>query len=70
MRERIVGKLKADTLTLVLAGLLAVAAVWLIVDQFAGAKNPLADRLFFLALGLLLGNELRLIGATGRRGAP
>jgi hypothetical protein len=69
MKERVVGKLKADTLTLVLAGLLAIAAVGLIVDQFAGGKNPLVDRLFFLALGLLLGNELRLLGAPGRREA-
>jgi hypothetical protein len=69
MKERVVGKLKADTLTLVLAGLLAIAAVGLIVDQFAGGNNPLVDRLFFLALGLLLGNELRLLGAPGRRQA-
>ena len=69
MNGRVMSKLKADALTLVLAGLLAVAAVWLVVDQFAGAKNPLVDRLFFLALGLLLGNELRLLGAPARREA-
>lgn len=70
MRERVVGKLKGDRLTLVLAGLLGVAAALLIADQFAGAKNPLVESLFFLALGLLLGSELRSLGVPGRREAP
>jgi len=59
--------IKADVLTLSFAALLALAAVWLIVDQLAGAKNPLAYDFFFLALGLFLGNEGRLLRAPVRR---
>jgi hypothetical protein len=70
MKQRVLSKFKADAITLVLAALLAVAAVWLVVDQFAGAKNVLEDRLFSFALGINLGNTLRLLsvpdGGTGQ----
>jgi hypothetical protein len=61
------GLIKADALTLVFAALLAGAAVWLFADQVAGAKNLLIDRVFTFALGLFLGNELRLLRANVRR---
>jgi hypothetical protein len=53
--------IKADALTLVLAALLAVAAVGLVIDQLTAARNPLVNGLFLFALGLLLGNEVRLL---------
>jgi len=59
--------IKADALTLAFAALLAVAAVWLFVDQLAASRNPLADGLFFFALGLFLGNEVRLLRLPARR---
>jgi heme/copper-type cytochrome/quinol oxidase subunit 4 len=65
MKQRVLSKFKADTITLVLAALLAVAAVWLVVDQFVGAKNVLEDRLFSFALGINLGNALRLLSVPG-----
>lgn len=58
--------IKADALTLVFAALLAVAAIWLVVDQLAGAKNTLAYGLFLFALGLFLGNEFRLLRIPSR----
>lgn len=59
--------IKADALTLAFAALLAVAAVWLFVDQLAGARNQLATGLFFFALGLFLGNQVRLLRLPARR---
>ena len=58
--------IKADALTLSLAAVLGVAAVWLLFDQIAGARNPLANGLFFFALGLFLGNQIRVLTVTSR----
>ncbi len=58
--------IKADAMTLAFAALLAVAAIWLVVDQLAGARNPLANGLFFFALGLFLGNEVRILRVHSR----
>jgi hypothetical protein len=56
--------IKADALTLAFAALLAVAAIWLVVDQVTATRNPLADGLFLFGLGLLLGNEIRLLSSS------
>ena len=64
MKQRL---FKADALTLVLAALLAVATVWLIVDILIGASNLLEDRFFSFALGINIGNALRVVGPSSRR---
>jgi len=61
MRQLLGSRIKADALTLALSAILLVAAVWLVVDQFAGSKSPLASLLFFLALGLFLGDQFRIL---------
>jgi hypothetical protein len=58
--------IRADTLTLAFAALLAAAAIWLFVDALSGSRNPLANGLFFFALGLFLGNEVRLLSPSRR----
>jgi hypothetical protein len=63
MKQRVLSKFKADAITLALAALLTVAAAWLVVDQFVGARNVLEDRLFSFALGINVGNALRLLSA-------
>jgi hypothetical protein len=64
MKQPVLSTFKADAITLVLAALLAVASGWLLVDQIVGAKNVLEDRLFSFALGINLGNTVRLLSAS------
>ena len=60
--------IKADVITVVIAALLIVAAVWVLADTLVGAKSLLSDRLFSFALGLFIGNAIRLI--PSRRTKP
>jgi len=57
---------KADAITLAFSALLGITAIWLLVDQFIGATNPLEDRLFSFALGIFLGNLIRLMSVSSR----
>jgi len=64
MKQRL---FKSDALTLGLAALLAIAAVWLIVDLVLGSTNQLEDRFFSFALGINIGNAIRIVSPTSRR---
>jgi hypothetical protein len=66
MRQGIFSRRKPDAITVVLSALLAVAAVWMLADQLTGARNILEDRLFSFALGLALGNAVRLVASDRR----
>lgn len=63
MKARLGGRIKADTLSLALSAFLLIAALWLVVDQLARVNNLLASLLCFLALGLFLGDQLRIVAA-------
>ena len=57
----------ADMLTLLILALLAVAAIWLFMDQVTGRHGVVSQMLFGFAIGLFLGNALRLsVGLPNR----
>ena len=67
MKQGILSRYAADPLSLVIWALNTVAAVWLIEVQLTGGRGQLSQLAFGFALGLLLGNQSRLLIGSPKR---
>ena len=61
MKQGFRARYAGDPFSLVLIALLLLAAAWLFLEQVTGGRALLAQLLFGFALGLFLGNLVRLM---------